>query len=89
MRIYKDRKFGLPQHVDEPRSHHHATSVDGPLRFSLRELPNGGDSSRLNGNVTRIPRGTGAIDDVAVTDYQVVRLSKCWKHEEEKGEVLH
>ena len=74
MRIHQNRELGLPEHIDEPRRHHHAVRVDGLLCRGLGELPNGRDSSISNSHVSGIPRRSRAVDDVAIANYHIKSL---------------
>ena len=69
--IDQDRHLGLAQHVDETRGNHLALSVDGPRSRRGAQIADGGNFPVANSDVTRIPRRSGAIDDVAVGDDQV------------------
>ena len=67
----EDGQLRLAQHVDEARSHDHAAGVDGSIPWSSSKIPNGRNFSGANPDVARIPRRSGAIDDVAICDDDV------------------
>src|SRR5215469_6128618 len=79
MRIHQNRHLGLPQHVNKSRGDHHAVRVDGLLGWRRGEFTDRGDAPIANAYVSRVPRGTRAIDDVAVGDQDIKgsRLSSC------------
>ena len=70
-RIDQDGQLRLAQHVDEARSHDHAVCVDGSIALRIAEISDGRDLAGANPHVARIPRRSGAIDDVAVGDDDV------------------
>ena len=72
MRIHQDRQLRLTKHVDESRRHHHAVRVDGAAGGRIRSLPMAAIFPASDGDVARVPRRAGAIDDAAVADHQVV-----------------
>ena len=91
MRIHQNRQLGLPQHVDEPRRHHHPVRVDCRLRPVFRDLSDGRDSSVSNRNVARIPGRSSTVDNAPIMDYHIKPLCRRNYAERQKqpSEVLH
>ena len=73
-RIDKDCVFRLPEHVDEAGSDDLAARVDSAGARRVMKIPDGGNLSVANSKIARIPGRACAIDDVAVSDDDVVRL---------------
>ena len=61
----------MAEHVDEAGSDDFAGGIDGALAGRGRQIADGGDLSVADADVAGIPRGAGAVDDVAVDDDQV------------------
>ena len=69
--VGKQRHARLSLHVDEPGRHHPTAGVD-LLSAAARHVPDGRNPAAAHGNVRATRRRTGAIDDVAVSNDQVV-----------------
>ena len=71
VRIHQDREFRLPEHVDEAGGDDFAGGVDGALARRGSEVADGGDFSVPDSEVAGVPRGAGAVDNVAVGDDEI------------------
>jgi len=92
MGIDEDGGFRLAKHVDEAGGNGEAVGVDGLLRRGVGEWANGDNVAVLDGDVSAVPGGAGAIDDVAVADEEIVLLGGSGTENaddrEEKGSTL-
>ena len=70
-RVDEDGQFRLAEHVDETGRNDFAGRVDGALARGGGEIADGGDFSVADAEVSGIPGGTGAVDDVAIGDDEV------------------
>jgi len=86
MRVDQDRELGLAQHVNEAGRDHHAVGVNGLLCAGMRKVTNGGDATVAHTHVALVPRRAGTVDDVAVTDDQIVGGSALGESRERRGE---
>jgi hypothetical protein len=64
-RVDQNGEFGLTQHVDEARRDDFAGGIDAPSRLSGAQVADGRNTPVSNADVSRVPRRTRAIDDVA------------------------
>ncbi len=89
MGIDENGEFGLAEHVDEAGGDDEAFGVDDAPGLSGFEVSDFGDAAILNGEIGGVPGGTGAVNDVAVADDDVVgRLSLCGTDEgQQAGEL--
>ena len=69
--INEDSQVRLAEHVDESRRDYHAVSVNGALARSCGEIADGGNFAIADTDVPGIPGRAGAVDDVAVDDYEI------------------
>src|SRR6185295_17273673 len=72
LRVDQDTQIRLAQHVDEAGRHHHARYIDGLFGPGIDQGADGCDASIANAEVAGVPGGAGAVDDVTVTDDDVV-----------------
>ncbi len=64
----------LAQHVNEAGRDNFSGGVDGSLARGVGEMADSGDFSVTNADIAGVPRGTGAVDDLAVGDDEVKGL---------------
>jgi len=70
-RIDENGEFRLSQHVDESGRDNFAGGVNRARAWRGHQIADGGDLSIANAQVSRIPRGPGAVDDASVGDDKV------------------
>ena len=70
-RFDEDGEFGLAEHVDEAGRDDLAGGVNGALAGRGSKVADRGDFSLADADIAGIPRGTSAVDDVAVGDDKV------------------
>jgi len=71
-RIHEDRELRLAEHVDKAGSNDQAMGINRPLGGSTGQIGDGYDLAVANTNVSRIPGRARAVDDVAMSDDDVV-----------------
>jgi hypothetical protein len=72
VRVHEQSEFGLTQHVDEPRRNDSPGGIDAPFRRGMIEPADRGDPTRAHAHIGCKPGRTGAIDDPAMLNDEIV-----------------
>ena len=75
--VEQERDFGLAEHVNEARCDDAAVGIDFAVRMSVMQISNGGETIAADANIGGVPRISRAIEDVTVTNDEIVVARSC------------